>query len=104
MSFAGWHFAADDPLDQQALTRIFRVDRSTGNAPLFHIPDKSEIEVTFLRVGGTVAIKTVLSKNGPNMPLESGLLRDCTAVHAKQDRCVRSQKGKFAEGNSQGGT
>jgi hypothetical protein len=71
---------------------------------LFHKPDKSEIEVTFFRVSGTVAIKTVLSKNGPNMPFEREFLRVYGTVHAKQYRCVRSQKGKFAEGNSQGGT
>jgi hypothetical protein len=67
---------------------------------LFHKPDKSEVEVAFFRVGSTVAIKTVLSENGPNMPFESGLLRVCSAVHAKQYRCVRSQKDKFAEEHS----
>jgi len=104
MSFAGWHFAANDTLDQQAFTQIFEVDSSAGIAPLFHESDKSEVEVAFFRVGGTVAIKTVLSENGPNMPFESGLLRVCRAVHAKQYRCVHSQKDKFAEGHGQGGT
>ena len=105
MSSAGWHFAADDTLDQQAFNRLFGVDSSAGIAPLFHKPDKSEVEVAFFRVGGSVAIKTVLPENGPYMPLESRILRVCRAVvHAKQYRYVRSQIDKFAEGHNKGGT